>query len=123
MKEEEGWYGNTMETERQRLDDPATGRPIVLRKIEHKYLPWVSKKPKKSDILTKDYIKHLENLLWADNLEMVQFPKVTFTKTGFTVWATCQAKKGNQLPYHVADQLDKPLHERLQDDEKQKDNG
>lgn len=113
MKNEEGWYGSTMETERQRIEDPATGKPVVLRQMRFQYTPWQKTKPKKSEILTLAYIKHLENLLWADNLEMIQFPKVTFTKKGFTIWATCQAKKGNIIPYHVEGQLSKPLHERL----------
>lgn len=116
MREEEGWYGSTMETERQKLEDPAEGRPVILRQMRHQYLPWVKKQPKKSEILTKDFIKHLENVLWADKLEMIQFPKVTFTKKGFTVWATCQPKKGNLIPEYAADQLTKPLHERLQED-------
>ena len=116
MKQSEGWYGTTMETERQKLEDPATGKPVILRQFRYQYAPWQKKQPKKSELLTKDYIKHLENQLWADNLEMIQFPKVTFTKKGFNIWATCQAKKGNSIPGYASDQLSRPLHERLQEE-------
>jgi len=121
MKDEEGWYGSTLETERQKIEDPATGKPVILRQFKFQYAPWQKSKPKKSDILTKEYVSHLENMLWADNLEMIQFPKVTFTKKGFSVWATCQAKRGNRIPDYAIDALSKPLHERLQ--EEGKDNG
>lgn len=121
MKNEEGWYGSTMETEKQRIEDPATGRPVILRQFRYQYNPWQKTQPKKNDLLTKDFITHLENRLWADNMEMIQFPKVTFTKKGFSVWATCQPKKGNQIPDYAKNQLYKPLHERLQ--EESKDNG
>lgn len=118
MNQSEGWYGSTMETERFDVKDPGTGAPVILRQLRFQYMPWQKTKPKMKDILTADYIKHLENILWADNLEMIQLPKVTFHKKGFRIFLTCKAKRGNIIPYHTAEALDKPLHERLQ-----KDNG
>lgn len=121
MKEKEGWYGSTMETEQQRIEDPASGKPVILRQFRFQYTPWQKKQPKKKEILTAGYIKHLENMLWADNLEMIMFPRVTFTKQGFSVFATCRPKKGNIIPAQFAATLDAPLHTRLQ--EEGKDNG
>lgn len=121
MREQEGWYGSTMETERHNIEDPAQGRPIILRKFEFKYNPALKGKPTKKQILTKDYIKFLENTLWADNLEMIQDPKVAFHKTGFTIFATCQAKRGNIIPWEHRAALDAPLQDRLR--EEGKDNG
>lgn len=119
MREQEGWYGATLETEKQDIRDPATGGAIILRQFKFAYAPWQKTKPKKKEILTQDYVKHLENILWADNMEMVTFPKVHFDKKGFTVFAACKPKKGNIIPGYAIDALSKPLHERLAE----KDNG
>lgn len=121
MKEAEGWYGSTLETEQQRIEDPASGKPVILRQFRFQYAPWQKTKPKKKEILTPGYIKHLENTLWADNLEMIMMPRVTFDKKGFSVFAACQPKKGNRIPQEFADTLSAPLHTRLQ--EEGKDNG
>lgn len=121
MQEKEGWYGSTMETERFDVKDPGMGKPVILRQLRFQYAPWQTKKPKVKDLLTKDYIKHLENLLWADNLEMIQLPKVTFHKKGFRIFLTCSPRKGNIIPRQAAEQFDVPLHTRLQ--EEGKDNG
>jgi hypothetical protein len=115
MRNEEGWYGSTMETERHDIKDPAQGQPVILRQLRFQYAPWQKTKPKVKDILTPDYIKYLENLLWADNLEMIQLPKVTFHKKGFRIFLTCKAKKGNIIPYINKEDLDRPLHERLKE--------
>lgn len=121
MNDNEGWYGSTMETEKFDIQDPGTGKAIILRQFKFAYAPWQKKKPKKKEILTPDYIKHLENILWADNMEMIQFPKVHFDKKGFTVFAACKAKRGNLIPDYAKDDLARPLHQRLQDEGK--DNG
>ena len=121
MKDTEKWYGSTMETEQQKLLDPASGEKIILRRVEHRYPPGLQKKPKKKDLLTPAYIKHMENLLWADNLELIMFPKVTFNKRGFDIFFPCKPKKGNMIPSLFADTLSAPLHTRLQGEEK--DNG
>lgn len=118
MKEKEDWYGSTMETEPQKILDPASGKPVILRQFRFQYAPWQKTKPKKKEILTEGYIKHLENTLWADNLEMIMHPRVTFTKQGFSVFAACTPKKGNRIPSQFADTLSAPLHTRLQEEEK-----
>lgn len=120
MKQSEGWYGSTMETEKHDIKDPAEGKPVILRQMRFQYAPWQKTKPKVKDILTDEYIKHLENCLWADNLEMIQLPKVTFHKKGFRIFLTCMAKRGNRIPDYARDALAKPLHERLLPE---KDNG
>lgn len=121
MRDNEGWYGSTMETERHNIEDPGSGRPIILRKFEFKYPPGSKVVPTKKQLLTKEYIKHLEDRLWADNLELIQTPKVAFHTTGFTIFATCQAKKGNIIPGYASDALSSPLQDRLRDEGK--DNG
>lgn len=112
----EDWYGSTMETEKHNIEDPAMGRPIILRKFEFKYPPTGKVVPTKKQILTKDYIKHLEDRLWADNMELIQHPKVAFHKTGFTIFATCQAKRGNRIPDAFRDAMDRPLQDRLREE-------
>lgn len=115
------WYGQSSETEQTRLEDPGVGRPIILRKFDFAYKPG-RQKPKKSEILTPGYITFLENILWVDNLELIQDPKVAYNKTGFSVLATCQAKKGHIIPYDKIEQL-KPIHTKLQEEHGRKNKG
>lgn len=100
------------QTDGVRIEDPGTGRPIIMRHFEYRYLP-NGPKPTKEQLLTPDYIKHLENVLWADSLEMIMPPKVVFYNKGFKIFATCQAKKGNVIPGHATDQL-QPLQTKIQ---------
>lgn len=100
------------QTDGFRIEDTATGKPIILRQFRYMY-PAGQMKPRKEEILTESYIKHLENGLWADGMEMVMKPKVVFFKKGFTIFATCQAKKGNMIPYDAMETL-RPLQETLQ---------
>lgn len=112
IPDKDGWYAGNMETEHQRIDEPGTGKPIILRQFKYARNPAIKKKPTKDEILTPGYIKYLENGLWADNMEMIQDPKVVIDKKFITVFATCQAKRGNLINYAQRDQL-KPLQEKL----------
>ena len=107
------WYGTNAETEKFRLEDPASGRKIIVRHFDYMYPPGRRVKPTKAQILTKDYLNYLKNGLWADELEMIMDPKVVFYKKGFRVFVTCQAKKGSIIPYHAVD-MAKPLQEQIQ---------
>lgn len=107
------WEATQAQTDGTRIEDGGTGRPIILRQFEFQYPPGFSGTLTKENILTREYITYLENFLWADALEMIQEPRVVFEEKGFRVFATCQAKKGNLLPYHVKDGL-KPLQDILQ---------
>lgn len=100
------------QTDSFRLEDPATGQPVIMRHFEYRYPP-SGPKPTKEQLLTTDYIRHLENGLWADALEMIMPPKVVFYEKGFRIFATCQAKKGNLIPWDKKDQL-LPLQTKIQ---------
>lgn len=106
------YYASSMEAEGQKIEDPGTGRPIIVRRFQFMYGPQHKGVPTKEQVLTPEYIKYLENFLWADNLEMVMHPRVVYEKGGFSVFATCQAKKGNIIPYEHAEKL-RPLQETL----------
>lgn len=118
MKDAEKWFGSTMETEQQPILDPGTGKPVILRRFDFMYPPG-GKKPTKKQLLTPEYLKHLDNTLWLDELERIMLPRVTFKKKGFSIFVPCHPKKGSAIPRYAQDQLSKPLHERLQE----KDNG
>lgn len=105
-----------IQTEGVRLHDEQTGQAIILRQFKFAYHPLVTKKPKKSEILTKEYIKHLENMLWADALELVADPRLHFHKGGFTIFAPCVPKRGNMIPYEALETMNTPLHKRIIDD-------
>lgn len=112
-----------IQTEGVKIHDDQSGEVILIRKIDFTYTPLVAAnkhlKPKKADILTKDYIKHLEIRLWGDALEMIEpykgfsNPRVVFTKKGFTVVVACKPKPGNIIPYELLQQTDRPITERL----------
>jgi hypothetical protein len=110
--DKDGWYAGNMETEGHRIDEPGTGKPIILRRFQYARNPAIKRKPTKEDVLTPGYIKYLENGLWADNMEMIMEPKVVIDKKHITVFATCQAKKGNLIESAHRDQL-KPLQDKL----------
>lgn len=109
------WYGQTVETPETRIEDAGQGRPIILRQYTFAYNPNVKKKPTQEEILTPEYVNYLNSLLWIDNLELIQHPKVAFKKKGFIIFATCQAKKGHRIPYDKIDQL-KPIQTKLQEE-------
>lgn len=106
------YYGSSVEADRQKIEDPATGKPVFVRRLKFKFPPGNKGVPTKEQILTPEYVKHIENMLWADALEMILSPKVVYEKGGFSVFLTCQAKKGNIIPWEHADKL-KPLQDIL----------
>lgn len=106
-----------IETEGVKIQDAQQGNAILIRQFKFVYSPTVKKKPTKAQILTKDYIKYLENVLWADNLELITEPRVHIHKSGFIVFAPCKPKRGNIFPYEALQTIDKPLEKRLQANE------
>lgn len=113
--DKDGWYAGNMETEGHRIDEPGTGKPIIMRQYKFMFPPGMKRKPKKDELLTPAFIKHMENQLWGDNLEMVTDPKIVINKKGFIIFATCQAKRGNILSYMDRERL-KPLQDKLKDE-------
>lgn len=116
---------SSISTDGERIVDTQSGEVFIVRKFDFSVRPGLAVKPKKSDILTKDYIKHLEIQLWGDAMELVPpstalpNPRVVIQKRSFTVFAVCKPKKGNIIPWQALAMADKPLHERLVE----KDNG
>ena len=111
--EKHPYYGATLETEKQRIEDGGTGRPIILRRFQYKYAPTNHSIPTKAEVITEAYIKFLEKTLWADALEMVLEPRLVYEKGGFSVFATCQAKRGNLIPTEHLDKM-RPIQDILQ---------
>ena len=106
------WYPTEVETEGVKIEDPGMGRPIILRNFEFRYPLTLKRKPSKDQIFTKDYLKYLNNLLWIDEMELIQEPKIVFYKKGFRIFCTCQAKRGSLLPSYV--EGPKPLEKIIQ---------
>lgn len=105
------WNASQVQTPETRIEDAGSGRPIILRQFDFKYDPTLKGRPTKEQILTEDYKRYLNTLLWADELELVQEPKVVFEDKGFKVFAVCQARKGSMLPHYANKPL--PLQEVL----------
>lgn len=124
----ENWNDvSQIQTDGQQLIDPQSGEVCIIRKYDFRFHPLIAAnkelRPKKKDILTKDYIKHLENQLWADAWELhpdaTPNPRVVINADGFSVFAVCKPKKGNRIPWELLEQVNTPLQERIQE----KDNG
>ena len=88
------WYGREDQTEENLLHDESKGEPIVIRNFEFALNPDLKHKPTKEQILTPEYIKHLQTLLWADSLRLVLEPRVQITKDKILVSVPCQARTG-----------------------------
>ncbi len=101
-----------IDSERQELLDPATGRPVILRQFEFLYPPARMGQPTREQILTPGYRKYLNDMLWLDDLELIQEPKVIFSDRGFKIFVTCQARKGRIIPSEHLNAM-RPLQERL----------
>lgn len=116
-----------IQTDGQRIVDPQSGEICLIRKYDFKFHPLIAAnkelRPKKKDILTKDYIKHLENQLWADAWELhpdaTPNPRVVIKANDFSIFAICKPKKGNIIPRELLEQVNLPLEQRLIE----KDNG
>ncbi len=90
---EHKWYGREEQTESNLLHDKGVGEPIVIRNFEFARTPG-SDKPTKEQILTAEYVKHLQTLLWADSLRMVLEPRVNITDDKIIISVPCQARTG-----------------------------
>lgn len=91
---EHKWYGKEDQTDEKLMHDGGTGEPIVIRLFEFKFLPTLEILPTKEQILTPEYIKHMQTLLWADSLRLVMEPRVVIEKEGCKIFAPCQARAG-----------------------------
>lgn len=88
------WYGKDAETTETQMQDTGKGEPIVIRLFEFKFPPTLETLPTKEEILTPSYLKHLQTLLWADELRLVIEPRIVIEKEGCKIFAPCQARNG-----------------------------
>lgn len=101
------------QTDGVRIEDPGQGRPIIIRQLKYAYHPSLKGRPSVEQLLTVDFRKYLNNILWLDSLELIQEPKVVFQQKEFIIFATCQAKRGAIIPREHIDKL-RPLQDTLQ---------
>ena len=107
------WEGSEVETEQTRIEDSGTGKPIIMRHFDFRYPPALKGRPTKQQILTNDYKRYLNNMLWVDELELIQEPKVAFNERGFRIFAVCQPRKGSLIPGHAQGMV-RPVQDYLQ---------
>lgn len=88
------WYGVDNRTDDKTMHDKGSGEPVVIRLFEFRLDPSLKELPTKEQILTPEYIKHLQTLLWADSLRLVTEPRVVIDKESIKVFAPCQARTG-----------------------------
>ncbi len=91
------WYGSQEETEQTTFHDTGKGDPVVIRLFEFKLRPDLEELPTKEQILTPEYMKHLQTQLWADELRLVMQPRVSINKEGCKIFAPCQARTGSNF--------------------------
>jgi len=94
---EHKWYGKEDRTDDKLMHDKGNGEPVVIRLFEFKFRPDLERLPTKEELLTPEYIKQLNTLLWADALRMVLEPRVEIKKEGCKIFVPCQATTGNSF--------------------------
>ena len=103
-----------LETDPVHLLDEGIGKPTILRRFQFQLPPGVLQVNKK--LLLKQHVKNLEIFLWKDELEMILAPKLVMEKNGaFSIFATCQPKKGslisyNYKPQRIQDAINPEIH-------------
>lgn len=88
------WYGKEGETEQAMMHDTGKGEPVVIRLFEFKFPPTIETLPTKEELLTTDYLRHLQTQLWADDLILIMQPRVAIDKEGCKIFAPCKARAG-----------------------------
>lgn len=91
---EHQWFGKEDRTKEELMHDTGTGEAVTIRLFEFKLNPALKDKPTKEQILTPEYIKHLQALLWGDSLRLVMEPRVEITEDKILIFAPCQARAG-----------------------------
>ncbi len=88
------WYGKQDQTDYTDIHDTGKGEPVVIRLFEFKFRPDLTETPTKEQLITPEYLKHIDTLLWADALKRVLDPRVEITKEGCKIFVPCIAKSG-----------------------------
>ena len=91
------WYGKEDQTEEKSIHDKGKGEPVLIRLFEFRLSPLLETLPTKEQILTPEYIKHLQVQLWADGLRLIMEPRVVIDKESIKIFAPCQATMGNNF--------------------------
>jgi hypothetical protein len=108
------WHGQEIDTS-QKIEDPGTGRPIILRTFDFdlpKDIP-SNQLPNKTQLMTFHRSKIIA-FLWKDELELIQEPKIVkINRRKFKIFAVCQAKKGSIISQQHLNEM-KPLQDIIQ---------
>lgn len=91
------WYGNEKQTEDKSIHDTGKGEPVVIRLFEFSFPPTLEVLPTKEQLLTPDYLRHVNAQLWGDGLRMVAEPRVAITKEGCNIFVPCVARTGQSF--------------------------
>lgn len=91
---EHKWYGTEDRTEDKSIHDEGKGEPVVIRLFEFKFRPNLEKLPTKEELLTPEYLKHIDTELWGDALRRVMEPRIDITKDGCKIFVPCVARTG-----------------------------
>lgn len=91
------WYGKEDRTEDSSIHDKGAGEPIVIRLFEFKFPPTLERLPTEEELLTPEYMKHLNATLWGDALRIVMKPRTNITKEGCKIFVPCQAATGHSF--------------------------
>lgn len=89
------WYGREDQTTETTMHDTGKGEAVILRLFEFKFPPTLENLPTKDQILTPEYLKHLQTQLWADDLRLIMKPRVVINTEGCKIFAPCQARSGS----------------------------
>lgn len=91
------WYGKEDQTDEKLMHDIGKGEQVVIRLFEFELKPGLEKNPTEDEILTPEYMKHLQTLLWGDALRLVMKPRVNIKDGKLRIFAPCQATTGNSF--------------------------
>lgn len=92
------WEGSEVEVMADEVADEGSGGAVIVRCFDFKFPPGNTVIPTKDQILTPQYLKTLQTLLYFDHdMEFAAEPRVVIQETGFKVFVTCQPRKGARV--------------------------
>lgn len=94
---EHKWYGKEDRTDEKSIHDRGVGEPVVIRLFEFTFPLTLEILPTKEQLLTPEYIRHIQTQLWVDGLRLVMEPRVVIDKEGCKIFAPCVAATGQSF--------------------------
>lgn len=91
------WYGREDQTEDTLLHDDLKGETIIVRLFEFKFRPDLEHTPTRDELITPEYLKHIDSTLWGDALRRVDEPRTHITKEGCKIFVPCVARSGQTI--------------------------